>query len=209
MYGEQWKLNFFIMQHSWSRLCNACHGYYMRTARWVFIEQRGMYTRSIHIEKCYRFLYGSVTTHFFAFFFLPLSPCLWLGATWSSNHVELSVVICGWVQEQCLGCEHEDSTQGLMGLAPTREGFLKKSLDHTLLMKWFNLIYCPQHHTSLHELVPLGWNLYSGTLVHNCTGHPMIIMNTLNTMSTHTECYHQRLRNQPLNTPEWAFKISL
>jgi hypothetical protein len=88
---------------------------------------------------------------FYSFiFFLPLTPCLWLGAKWSCNHVGVFGVMCGWKQELCLGCEPKDSTQGLTRLAQTRESLLKKSLDHTFTSETMNLFYCPSRYTLFH-----------------------------------------------------------
>jgi hypothetical protein len=97
--------------------------------------------------------------------FLPPTPRLWLGATWSYNHVELSRVMRGWIQEWCLGCEHEDPIQGLTGLAPTREGLLKKSLDHTFIGNTMNFFYCQQDYT-YYTISLLGWYNISVTQLY-------------------------------------------
>jgi hypothetical protein len=86
-----------------------------------------------------------------------------------------------------------------MALAPTREGLLKKSLDHTFTGETMNLFYCPQHYTYiLHEnqfvrLVRLGYR----TVLFITTMNTLNTMNTtmstqsMNTMNTHTECYNE------------------
>jgi hypothetical protein len=102
-------------------------------------------------------------------------------------------------------CEHVDSDQGLTSLAPTR------SPDHTLLMKWLNLIYCPQYYTMLHILVTFGVH---DTTVHNTQWLQWIlwvhaVWCPLPSNTTEYNAYTRDatiisdIWNQPLNTLEW------